>query len=67
MNPKKPLSKNNNCEKMRDNWLACREKNNVSAFPQGSHLCNTKFKDYIYKCGEKERKKLLICSIYATH
>ena len=68
MNPRKPQSKKNNCEKMRDKWLDCRNKyKGASAFSKGSDLCNTKFKDYLYKCGEKERKKRLICSIYATH
>jgi len=68
MNTGKPHSKKNNCEKMRDKWLDCIKKyKGVSAFSKGSNLCNTKFQDYLYKCGEKERKKRLICSIYATH
>ena len=67
MNPDKRPTKNN-CGKMRDKLLDCRKKyKGATAFSKGSELCNTKFKDYLYKCGEKERKKRLICSIYATH
>ena len=67
MNPDKTPTKNN-CEEMRDKWLDCKKKyKGVPAFSKGYVLCNTKFKDYFYNCGEKERKKRLICSIYATH
>jgi len=66
MNPERPTK--NNCGKMRDKLLDCRKKYKGSvAFPKGYHLCNTTFKEYLRDCEEKERKKRLICSIYATH
>lgn len=68
MEQEKQQTIKNNCEEMRDKWLECKKKyKGTSAFSKGYHLCNTKFQDYFYNCEERERKKRLIYSIYATH
>uniref|UniRef100_A0A6C0JBN6 Uncharacterized protein n=1 Tax=viral metagenome TaxID=1070528 RepID=A0A6C0JBN6_9ZZZZ len=68
MNPPNPHSKKEKCEKMRNNWLLCRKKYKVaSTFSKGTSSCNSKFKEYLNNCGDKEEEKMLRYSIYATH